>query len=148
VETVSEPYAREVYWLLRSTSSSLKDEFRKRIEEFGISWPQYHAMYLIGDKGIPANELAHELQCNASNMTGIVDRMSDNGWVYRERSAEDRRIWLVKLTEEGARLKAEIMPQYKQLIDRRMAVLNQEELTQLRQLLTKLKDGHVGEDNA
>lgn len=137
--------SRDVYWLLRRTTSRLKAEFRRKIEDFGITWPQFHALYHIGDQGLPANELARELQCNASNMTGIIDRMSENGWVFREHSAEDRRVWLVKLTEKGARLRAEIFPQHKKNIEERMGVLSPEELADLQRLLEKLRDGVVEE---
>lgn len=139
--------AREVYWLLRSTTSTLKGEFRKKIEEFGITWPQYHALYHIGQEGITANELARELQCNASNMTGIIDRMTDNGWVYREQSQEDRRVWVVKMTPQGAQLKDEIFPRHKRYVDQRVGVLNAEELALLQELLIKLKDGVTEEEN-
>lgn len=145
---MSDSLPRDVYWLLRSTSSRLKDEFRRKIEDFGITWPQYHALYHIGDEGIPANELAKELQCNASNMTGIIDRMSENGWVYREHSEEDRRVWLVKMTEEGAKLRATIFPQHKKNIEKRMGVLSEEELNLLKQLLAKLRDEETEEDNS
>jgi MarR family 2-MHQ and catechol resistance regulon transcriptional repressor len=137
---MNESLAREVYWLLRSTGSRLKAEFRKKIEEFGVTWPQYHALYHIGREGIPANELARELQCNASNMTGIIDRMADNGWVYREHLAEDRRVWLVKLTDQGASLREKIVPRHQSNIFERLGVLSPEELELLRSLLVKLKD--------
>jgi MarR family 2-MHQ and catechol resistance regulon transcriptional repressor len=135
---------RDVYLQLRNTTSRLKDELRKKLEEFGITWPQFHALYHIGKEGIPSNELARELHCNASNMTGLIDRMTENGWVYREHSAEDRRIWYVKLTKEGARLKAVMLPQHKENIEQRMGVLNDQELITLRTLLTKLMDGPGG----
>lgn len=138
---------RDVYWLLRNTSSRIKGELRKKIEDFGITWPQYHALYHIGEKGIAANELARELQCNASNMTGLVDRMSENGWVFREHSEEDRRVWLVKLTDDGAKLKSVIFPQHKKNIEQRMGVLSPDELATLHKLLTKLKDGATEEEN-
>lgn len=133
--------SREVYWLLRKTSSQLKHELRKKLEEYGITWPQYHALYHIGEEGIQANELARELQCNASNMTGLIDRMTENGWVYREHSPVDRRVWLVKLTEQGARLKAKIIPRQQRNIVRRMSVLNSQELEMLKTLLEKLRNG-------
>lgn len=144
---MAKPLARDVYWLLRKTTSSLKAEFRRKIEEFGITWPQFHALYHIGEEGIPANELARELQCNASNMTGIIDRMTENGWVYREHSEADRRVWLVKLTPEGARLRAEILPRHKRYIEQRIGVLSPKELATLRELLIKLRDGYAEEEN-
>lgn len=144
---MQESLARKVYWLLRRTSGELKAEFRRKIEEFGITWPQYHALYHIGGGGIPAKDLARELQCNASNMTGIIDRMAENGWVYREHSEEDRRVWLVKLTPEGVRLRDTVFPRHKNNIEKRMGILSPEELAHLESLLTKLKDGEEGEDS-
>ena len=137
---MGESLYRDVYWQLKSTTSRLKEELRKKLEDYGITWPQFHALYHIGEKGIPSNELARELQCNASNMTGLIDRMTENGWVYREHSEEDRRVWFVKLTEEGARLKAIVLPQHKQNIEKRMGVLSDQELMALQNLLTKLMD--------
>lgn len=145
---MQESLPRDVYWLLRSTTSNLKVEFRRKIEEFGITWPQYHALYHIGEEGIPANELARELQCNASNMTGIIDRMTENSWVYREHSTEDRRVWLVKLTPEGAHLRNKVFPQHKRNIEKRMGVLSHEELAVLQKLLVKLKGRNAEEDDS
>ena len=144
---MAELLARDVYRLLRSTTAHLKGEFRGKIEEFGITWPQYHALYHIGEEGIPANELARELQCNASNMTGLIDRMTEGGWVFREQSERDRRVWLIKLTLDGERLRQAIYPQHWKNIDKRMAVLSSRELAVLKGLLIKLRDGVCKEEN-
>lgn len=132
---------REVYWLLRKTSKQLKDELRKKIEDYGITWQQFHAIYHIGDIGIPANELAKELHCNASNMTGLIDRMTENGWVYREHSKEDRRVWLIKLTDEGKKIKEKLLPIHKNNMSQIMKRLNDEEITEIKRLLIKLSKG-------
>jgi len=141
---MNDTLSRDVYWLLKNTTSKLKGELRKKVEDFGITWPQFHALYHIGEQGLPANELARELHCNASNMTGLIDRMTDNGWVLREHSEEDRRVWFVKLTEEGVRLKALVLPRHKENIETRMGVLSDQELMTLQKLLTKLMDIEPG----
>ncbi|MER5974584.1 MarR family transcriptional regulator [Streptomyces sp. NPDC002055] len=48
--------------------------------------------------------LAHTLTCDASNITGIVDRLEERGLVRREPSPSDRRIKNVVLTAEGERV--------------------------------------------
>lgn len=48
--------------------------------------------------------LADTLTCDASNMTGIVDRLEKRGLVRREASASDRRVKNVVLTAEGERV--------------------------------------------
>ncbi|WUL62354.1 MarR family transcriptional regulator [Streptomyces sp. NBC_00344] len=48
--------------------------------------------------------LATTLSCDASNMTGIIDRLEKRGLVRREPSPTDRRVKNVVLTDEGERI--------------------------------------------
>ncbi|MFD8206777.1 MarR family winged helix-turn-helix transcriptional regulator [Streptomyces sp. NPDC059695] len=48
--------------------------------------------------------LAETLTCDASNMTGIIDRLEKRGLVRREADASDRRVKNVILTPEGERV--------------------------------------------
>ncbi|WP_234042209.1 MarR family winged helix-turn-helix transcriptional regulator [Streptomyces marianii] len=48
--------------------------------------------------------LADTMTCDASNMTGIIDRLEKRGLVRREASASDRRVKTVVLTAEGERV--------------------------------------------
>ncbi|MFE5177670.1 MarR family winged helix-turn-helix transcriptional regulator [Streptomyces sp. NPDC056634] len=48
--------------------------------------------------------LADTLTCDASNMTGIIDRLEKRGLVRREPSPSDRRVKNVVLTTEGERV--------------------------------------------
>ncbi len=109
-----------------------------RLAENGITWPQFHALYHIGDEGIPTHELAKELKCNASNMTGLIDRMVENNWVYRSGCAQHRRVWIIKLTDEGKKLKAELVPKHQKNILELLDVFSEDELQQLKTLLNKL----------
>ncbi|MEU8529343.1 MULTISPECIES: MarR family winged helix-turn-helix transcriptional regulator [Streptomyces] len=48
--------------------------------------------------------LAQNLACDASNVTGIIDRLEKRGLVRREASASDRRVKNLVLTAEGERV--------------------------------------------
>ncbi|WP_370416956.1 MarR family winged helix-turn-helix transcriptional regulator [Streptomyces fradiae] len=48
--------------------------------------------------------LAETMTCDASNMTGIIDRLEKRGLVRREADASDRRVKNVILTPEGERV--------------------------------------------
>lgn len=50
---------------------------------------------------ITMTELVEYINSPMSTATGIVDRLVKNGFVIRERSDTDRRIVILKLTEEG-----------------------------------------------
>ncbi|WP_030689967.1 MarR family winged helix-turn-helix transcriptional regulator [Streptomyces globisporus] len=48
--------------------------------------------------------LAETMACDASNMTGIIDRLEQRGLVRREADASDRRVKNVILTTDGERV--------------------------------------------
>ena len=53
------------------------------------------------DGAQPMSSLAEALDVSQASATGIVDRMEQRGLVVRQRSAEDRRVTRVALTDEG-----------------------------------------------
>ncbi len=130
----------DVYRLLRVTAKNMKNDLRTMIEDNGITWQQFHALYHIQADGTPVNELAKELNCNASNMTGLIDRMEENGWVYRRHSEADRRVWLIMLTDEGNNLRNRLIPVHAENIEKRLGLLTGEELETLKGLLTILNE--------
>ena len=50
------------------------------------------------------SEVATALQCDNSNVTGIVDNLEEKGLAQRRSSTEDRRVKLIELTPEGRRV--------------------------------------------
>ncbi len=76
-------------------------------QELMLSPPQGIVLRLL-DQPRPMGELAAMMRCDNSNMTGIVDRMEERGLVRRAPAEGDRRVKLIELTEEGARLREEM----------------------------------------
>jgi MarR family transcriptional regulator, organic hydroperoxide resistance regulator len=75
--------------------------------ELELSPAQCHVLHLIEpDRPIPMGQLAETLACDASNVTGLVDRLESRGLVRRRASAEDRRVKVLVLTPTGSRLRA------------------------------------------
>jgi MarR family transcriptional regulator, organic hydroperoxide resistance regulator len=74
--------------------------------ELRLSPAQCHVLHLIEpDRPIPMGELAETLGCDASNVTGLVDRLESRGLVRRRPSEGDRRVKVLVLTPTGARLR-------------------------------------------
>jgi DNA-binding MarR family transcriptional regulator len=59
-------------------------------------------------------ELASEMWCDASNATGIIDRLEARGLVERRPSERDRRLKCVVLTTAGKRLRRKIDDSFSQ----------------------------------
>ncbi|CAN5407848.1 hypothetical protein BH10ACT11_BH10ACT11_09000 [soil metagenome] len=75
--------------------------------EFDLAPPQMMALGML-DEPRPMGELAGLLHCDSSNITWIVDKLSERGLVERRPSPGDRRVKLVALTSEGEDLRDEL----------------------------------------
>jgi DNA-binding MarR family transcriptional regulator len=92
-----------------------RPRFLTLCSEFDITPPQLMTLRrLDSDSPVPTSEVAKWLACDASNVTGIVDRLEARGLVERRAAPADRRVRMLALTEDGAALRDEI--------SRRMAV--------------------------
>jgi MarR family transcriptional regulator, organic hydroperoxide resistance regulator len=79
-------------------------------EEFELSPVQCHVLHLIEpERPLPMGRLAETLGCDASNVTGLVDRLEARGLIERRPSADDRRVKVIQLTPTGSRLRAQLL---------------------------------------
>ncbi len=75
-----------------------------------LSPAQCHVLHLIEpDRPIPMGQLAETLACDASNVTGLIDRLESRGLVRRCPSDADRRVKVLVLTPTGCRLRAALV---------------------------------------
>src|SRR5580765_188661 len=78
--------------------------------ELDLSPAQCHVLHLIEPgRPLPMRKLADTLSCDASNVTGLVDRLEDRGLVVRRPSDQDRRVKELQLTPEGSRLRSALL---------------------------------------
>ncbi len=98
--------AQEAWELLWRIVQAHKPRFLALAQELGLSPAQLHALRLL-EPGVemPMSSLAGRLFCDASNVTGIVDRLESRGLIERRPAAHDRRVKLLSLTDEGARVR-------------------------------------------
>ena len=69
-----------------------------------LSPAQCHVLHLIEPgQDVPMGHLANRLACDASNVTGLVDRLESRGLIRRRPSDRDRRIKVLQLTPAGLR---------------------------------------------
>jgi len=79
---------------------------------FDLSPSQCHVLHLIEPgRPLPMSRLADTLSCDASNVTGLVDRLESRGLVRRQPSTRDRRVKVLLLTQTGTRVRAQLLRQ-------------------------------------
>jgi DNA-binding MarR family transcriptional regulator len=88
----------------------MKFEWAKTADMLGLTRVQMVALILLHRHGkLAMGEAANVLHCDASNVTGIVDRLVAQHLVVRKESAHDRRTKTMELTEKGSKLVADIL---------------------------------------
>jgi MarR family transcriptional regulator, 2-MHQ and catechol-resistance regulon repressor len=110
-----------------------------KVQEYGLTTPQFgilEALYHLGPLSL--GELADKLLVTGGNITYVMDRLEQQGLVYRDRSPDDRRIIQAKLTEAGRALIAQVFPGHAEFIESLSRHLEVDEQDALRSLLKKL----------
>jgi MarR family transcriptional regulator, 2-MHQ and catechol-resistance regulon repressor len=118
-----------------------------RVQDYGLTTPQFgtlEALYHLGPLSL--GELADKLLVTGGNVTYVMDRLEDQGLVYRYRRPDDRRVIQAKLTPEGRDLVAEVFPGHAGYIEHLSRHLSTEEQEALRGLLKRLGTSIQSED--
>lgn len=132
-----------VSWLLLQVIQLVKQRLHPIAEEHDLSVMQLSAfMVLEADQMVPMSSLSNQLACDASSITGIVDRLEAKGLVERRDNPADRRQKMVALTESGAALQRKITAAVMALEDARLKpILSGDEQRELKRLLKKILAG-------
>lgn len=110
-----------------------------KVHEYGLTTPQFgilEALYHLGPLSL--GDLAGKLLVTGGNVTYVMDRLEEQGLVYRERSPSDRRCIRAKLTDKGYGVIASVFPGHAEFIESMSGALSPEEQEQLRDLLKRL----------
>ena len=98
--------AREAQRLFFEIGMAQRARVGAGLGELGLTFAQAHALRLIDpERPLPMSALAERLFCDASNVTGIADRLEARGLVERRAGEGDRRVKTLALTAAGADLR-------------------------------------------
>ncbi len=92
-------------WLRLLTCTTLiEGEVRRRLREnFDVTLPRFDLLAQLdrAPNGMTLGELSQRMMVTNGNITGVVDRLEDQGLVKRRASPSDRRVQYVGLTAAG-----------------------------------------------
>ncbi|GAA4567868.1 MarR family transcriptional regulator [Micromonospora coerulea] len=110
------------------------------ISELGLTPAVARALHeLDPDRPLPARDLAEQLRCDRSNVTGLVDKLEQAGLVERRVDPADRRQKTLVVTDAGRRMRDRV---HQVMSDSRLlGGLTTDELAALRELVWKVSDG-------
>ena len=126
------------YWMLLQVSIRVKHDFAKLADVYDLTVMQIVTLCsLKTGESVPMNMISCLLVCDASNVTGIVDRLVQRGYIYRQESDEDRRVKVIGLTVKGERLRETVLREISTTQPDSMSALSPDEFETLRKLLKK-----------
>src|SRR6185436_4630594 len=136
--TADEALIDDVVGELHQMIGSLRCAGTGRMVKAGISMTHLHILWVPEHHGdLTMTRLAELLDVSLSNATGLIDRMAERGLVDRVRVPTDRRIVIVRASQEGARIRDEIEA-LKQ--DRMRSILNRLEPAKLERIHAAIRD--------
>jgi DNA-binding MarR family transcriptional regulator len=99
-------------WLrMLSCTVRIENEIRTRLRAgFGVTLPRFDLMAQLErhPDGLRMGELSRRMMVTGGNVTGITDQLEKEQLVQRVPDPQDRRAFMVRLTEQGRRAFAEM----------------------------------------
>jgi DNA-binding MarR family transcriptional regulator len=129
----------ELVQLVVRLGERMREHYASRAGDLDLTPAQGQALRHLTGGPLPMGELAARMRCDASNVTGVSDRLEARGLLQRGPSPGDRRVKVLSLTEEGQALHHEL---WRRLMHDSPVSrgLNQSERRALRDLLRKLDE--------
>jgi MarR family transcriptional regulator, organic hydroperoxide resistance regulator len=113
--------------------------------EFDLTPMQGHAVRVLDpERPLAMSILAQELVCDASNVTGIVDKLESRGLIVRQGAEGDRRIKMLVVTEKGRQLRDQLWARTMEP-PRAVTALPEETRRRLAEALRAVVDERAGE---
>ena len=128
-------------WLqLVRVHEKLQHHASTHLECYDLTPAQYDVLAQLSDApGMTQQALAERLMVTKGNVCGLIDRMSERGFVQRRSDPEDRRANLLFVTELGRDVAEKAIPAYAQFVREHLAVLDEGEQRALESLLRKVE---------
>ncbi len=130
-------------WLRLLTCTTLiEGEVRRRLREnFDVTLPRFDLLAQLdrAPNGMTLGELSQRMMVTNGNITGLVDRLEDQGLVKRRASPRDRRVQYVGLTAAGRKFFRTMARDNADWVGEFFAELTGEDTDELMRLLAKTK---------
>ena len=130
---------QEAFLNVARTEAALRDHLDRVLKSYGISITQYNVLRILrgaGQEGMCRNEIRDRLVDRMPDVTRLLDRMEETGWIIRSRSTEDRRQVSTHLTRSGKDLVDSLDEPVAAEHERRLGHLSKTQLRTLIELLS------------
>lgn len=126
--------------LLRHLMVTIKHNIHHHYKEMNVTGPQGMLMGTLAHHGeMKVSDLSEKLGLSNSTVSGIIDRLENQGLVVRTRSKSDRRVVYVNVTSEFKKGSQNHFNEIEKMFESMMSKATSEELDQILQGLDTLQ---------
>lgn len=129
-------------WLkLLKTSNTIEGEIRRRMRDtFGSTLPRFDVMAALYrfPEGLKMSDLSGLLRVSNANVTGIVDRLTEDGYVLRVTQPGDRRAQIARLTPAGSKAFGELAAAHEGWVNDLFAGVDGKDMADLSAMLSDI----------
>ncbi len=99
---------RQLCFALYSASLAMTKAYKPWLDTLGLTYPQYLVLLVLWEHdGLMVSEIGGRLSIDSGTLTPLLKRLEAAGYLERLRDGADERRVIVRLTPQGARLKAQ-----------------------------------------
>ncbi|MBN1932977.1 MAG: MarR family transcriptional regulator [Desulfobacterales bacterium] len=124
---------------LRKIIQAIDMNSKKLVKRVGLTGPQLVILQEIFNLGeVAVGEIADAVSLSQATVTGILERMEKRGLLIRERSNQDKRRIMVRITESGKQVLRDAPPLMQEAFVERFSSLQEWEQTMILSALQRL----------
>lgn len=142
----AKPFAsleEEAFLNLGRTYESLVEKVTGLLKLYQLTATQYNMLRILrgaGPAGLTCSQATERMLSPDPDVTRLLDRMEARGLIERERSREDRRVVVTRITEHGLALAAQIDRPLTELLAGLLGRLGKNRLKELIEMLETLRE--------
>ena len=135
---------QEAYLSVLRTADALQTQVECQLKKFGLTGTQYNALRILrgaGPEGLPCREIGERMITRDPDITRLLNRLEDRGFVERTRARHDRRVIYGRITAAGRNLLREVDSPIEKYGRDMLRHVGQDRLKQLIELLELVRSG-------
>ena len=135
---------QEAYLSVLRTADALQTQIEGQLKNFGLTGTQYNALRILrgaGPEGLPCREIGERMITRDPDITRLLNRLEDRGFVERTRARHDRRVIYGRITAAGRNLLREMDSPIEKHSRDMLRHVGQDRLKQLIELLELVRSG-------
>ena len=123
-----------------AVANKILRRYQPLLKKIGLTYTQYVTMMVLWEKErVNEKDLVNALYLKANTLTELLRKLRGKGYVEIDRDERDRRSIVIRLTDEGRRLRERAVEVPRTLADEHW--LTDEEFKTFKSLLYKLLEG-------